>query len=622
MEPVLSADFHMFFILGVTCVAVAAFMRERIPLEISSIALLTIILLFGQIFPILGEDGRNQLSADAILDGFSNPSLMAVMALLVMGQALVQSDALRLVTGVFGYASERFAKLVVYGILILVLLMSAFINNTPLVVIAIPLIQAIAHRAGWSDSRVMIPLSFVAILGGMTTLIGSSTNLLVSDLLHDMGYPALPFFGFFVPGLMMAAAGFVYVVLIVPFFLKERQNMASDLRAGNKEFIAELEIDENSKLVGATCVDGLFPSLEELSVRLIQRGGRLFLPPFKGVSIEAGDVVLGAATRDTITNILSEHPGSFLSEEESLLITQSQDKRLPEERILAEIMITPASRFLDLSMELAAFDKKFGVVVLGMQRRSRIVRRRLGEIRLEAGDVLLVAGRRRTIDALRDNRDFIVLSGSKRDLPQPGKAPLAGGIFLVTILSATFGVLSVPVAAITGAVAMIASRCINIRQAVRAMDRKIFLLVASMMALGTAMQVTGGAHYLSSLMLELPFLNGPFSILACFFLVVALITNLLSNNACAILFTPIAIDLARSLEAAGYEAAHGLPYLFAITVVFAANCSFASPIGYQTNLLVMGPGHYRFSDFMRAGIPLIFVLWGVYLLLLKFYFGV
>ena len=184
---------------------------------------------------------------------------------------------------------------------------------------------------------------------------------------------------------------------------------------------------------------------------------------------------------------------------------------------------------------------------------------------------------------------------------------------LATMILAATGMLSIPVAAITGAVLLIATNCLNIRQATRAIDRKIFLLVGSMLALGTALQVTGGANFLAEQILQLPFSDQPLMIAGVLFLMVALTTNILTNNACAILFTPIAMNIATNL---GVD-----PFIFAVTVIFAANCSFASPIGYQTNLLVMGPGHYRFSDFIKAGLPLILLLWGVYLLIAKFYYG-
>ncbi len=625
---------HMWFILILTGWAAYAFIREKLPVEVTSVALLTILLVFGQFFPVLDANGRNQLDAMSLLSGFANPALVAVLALLVMGQAIIQTDALRPVIRLFMTDSKRWAWVSIIAILVMIMAFSAFMNNTPLVILAIPILQALAASAKLSESRIMIPLSFAAILGGMTTLVGSSTNMLVSTTMVELGYNPLGFFDFFVPGVILAAIGFVYVVFVLPRLLPERSSLTQQLVGEEREFIAELDVAPDSKLVGMECVEGRFPSLPDLKIRLIQRSGHLILPPFEGYVIESHDILIVAATRDALTQLLSAHPGFLLSEEEEKIMKATPAKteekkgeegdeeaggapdleeKVAETRILAEVMITPASRMIDMSLEQVGFHRQFGAIVLGIQRRARVVRRRLGRIRLEAGDVLLVAGSRGDIDNMRGNQDLIVLSGSKKELPVPKKAPLAGGIMFGAIGLAALGVVSIPVAAITGAVLLIATDCLNIRQATRAIDRKIFLLVGSMLALSQGLQVTGGAGFIAENLLYVPFVETPFAMAAMLFIVVALCTNILSNNACAILFTPIAMSLAVNL---GVD-----PFIFAVTVVFAANCSFASPIGYQTNLLVMGPGHYRFRDFLKAGLPLVFILWGAYMGVAKFYFG-
>ncbi len=624
MNLIIDPSFHMWFMLALTGLAVVAFVREELPLEVTSIAILTILLLFGQLFPLQDVNGKNQLDAMTLLSGFANPSLIAVLALLVMGQSMIHTDALRILTNVFVVSDRRKAWMSIVAILAFVMVFSAFLNNTPLVIIVIPLLQVMANSIGLSESRVMIPLSYVAILGGMTTLIGSSTNLLVASSMAELGYKPFGFFDFVVPGMIMAAVGFVYVILVVPRLLSDRSNMARQLRGNEKEFVAELDINKDSKLIGMECEEGKFLGLSDLNIKLIQRGGHLILPPFEGYRIEPSDTLIVSATRETLTDLLSKYPGFLLSEEEEeALEKKSQNDDEPntaETRILAEIMITPASRMVDMSLDHVSFHRQFGTIVLGIQRRAKVVRRRMGRIRLEAGDVLLIAGKRAVVDSLRDNPDFIVLSGSKRDLPLPGKAPIAGGIFLSVIGLAATGVFSIPVAAIAGAVAMVATGCLNIRQAVRAVDRKIFLLVGSMLALGAALQISGGARFVAEQMLGLPFVDTPLAMVAVLFILVAICTNLLTNNACAILFTPIALNLAGNLQVDPYLNVD-IAYIFALTVLFAANCSFASPIGYQTNLLVMGPGHYRFRDFIKGGVPLVFLLWGTYILIAKYYFG-
>ena len=297
MSIVLDPALHMWFFLILTGVSVFFFVREKLPLEVTSIAVLTILMLAGQLFPLPDANGKNQIDATTLLSGFANPSLIAVLALLVMGQAMILTDALRPVTNIFTRANKGIAWLAIIGILIFVIVLSSFMNNTPLVIITIPLIQVLASSIGLSESRVMIPLSYVAILGGMVTLIGSSTNLLVSSSMTELGYDPLGFFDFVVPGAMLAAVGFVYVVFVAPYLLKDRSSMVQDLADNEKEFVAELDIASDSKLIGMECQEGCFPDLNDLKIKLIQRGGHLILPPFEGYAIESGDIIIVTATR-------------------------------------------------------------------------------------------------------------------------------------------------------------------------------------------------------------------------------------------------------------------------------------------------------------------------------------
>ncbi len=630
MGFVIDPIFHMWFMLFLTAGAVFAFVREKAPLEVTSVILMTVLLLYGQIFSITDDAGQNLLDPDTILSGFANPSLIAVLALLVMGQGLIHTDSLRFLTNLLVFKSQRLAWISVILILVFVMVLSAFMNNTPLVIIAIPIIQSLLNASQTPASRIMMPLSFVAILGGMTTLVGSSTNLLVSSTMVELGYAPLGFFDFFIPGSILAGVGFVYVMLVLPRTLPNRASIKDELVGTETEYVAELDIADDSKLIGEKAEDGKFASLRDMNVKLIQRGGHLILPPFSGHAIHSGDILIVAATTQALGNLLTKYPGFLLSEEQAEIIEGGADKEgdesdvsvleQTETRVLAKVMITPASRMVDMSIDHVSFHKRFGVIVLGIQRRARVVRRRLGRIRLEAGDVLLVTGKHSRINNLRRNPDFIVLSGSKKDLPVPGKAPIALLIFMATIGSAALSLLSIPAAAFAGAVAMIWTGCLNIRQATRAIDRKIFLLVGSMLALGAALQVTGGADFIANMILSAPFSDSPLLIAALLFIIVAITTNLLTNNACAILFTPIALNIANNIEAVS-DVPYDLSFIFAVTVVFAANCSFASPIGYQTNLLVMGPGQYKFRDFIKAGLPLVVVIWITYIFIAKYYYG-
>lgn len=647
MQFIVDPSFHLWFSLIITGFAIFAFVNEKIALEVSAIALMVSLLLFGQLFPLYDVNGSNQLGAEELLRGFANPSLMAVLALLVVGQGLIQTDALRGITRLFYVQHKALMWVAVVGILLFVALSSAFLNNTPLVIIAIPILQAMASNLKVSESRIMMPLSFAAILGGMMTLIGSSTNLLVSTSMKDLGYEPLGFFDQTIPGAMLLGVGLIYVIFILPRFLPKRSSFAQSLRGNQKEFIAELDIEPGSKLIGLECVEGRFPTLPDLSIRMIQRSGHLILPPFEGYKIEPGDIMIVAATREALADVLASYPGFILSAHEMEEVEQSRKARevalerqkiqaldveegVDEDdadvtatavmdhdevstRILAEVMITPTSRLIEMSLENAGFEALHGVTVLGIQRRARVVRRRLGRVRLESGDVLLIAGSQAALDNMRGSPDFVVMAGTIRDLPARAKAPVALLIFLFTVVSAALGFLPIPIAAFAGATFMIILGCLNLRQAVRSLDRKIYLLVGSALALGSTLQVTNAAATIADTLISLPFVQEPLIMVSVMFILVAICTNVLTNNACAILFTPIAMSMGVDM---GID-----PTIMALTVIFAANCSFASPIGYQTNLLVMGPGHYRFKDFIIAGVPLVVILWIAFIIIAKYYYG-
>ncbi|MGP1393878.1 MAG: SLC13 family permease [Inquilinaceae bacterium] len=612
MTVLIDPTWHMWMVIALVAMAMVSFAVERVSLETTSIVVLSFLLVWFELLPLPDAQGVNQLDAVAILRGFANPSLLAVLALMVMGQAMLQTGALNGLTRMFVRLSKHHQRLSLSSGFAGVLVISAFLNNTPVVVMFIPIMQALAVRMNRSPSTLMMPLSFAAILGGMTTLIGSSTNMLVSSALTELGETPLRMFDFSVIGICMAGVGAVYVIVILPRLLPHRGSMAGSLLSQGKQFIAEIEVTADSPLVGQQPAAGQFKGLPDITVRVIQRNGVNLLPPFDGLTLEEGDTLITAATRQALTDVLARSPGSMLHD--VLREPSAADEaRRPTERLLAEVMIAPASRMIEQTVEVVGFQRRFNCRVLGIQRRGRMARQRVGGIRLEAGDVLLVAGSQDDVEALGRNPDLVVIAGATRDIPRLHKAGQAAAIFSVVVLLASSMILPISVAAILGAVAMVVTGCLNIRQAGRAVDRRILLLVAASLALGTALERTGGATFLATALLDAIGSTDPMINVSILFLVVAAATNVLTNNACAILFTPIAVGVARTL---GLE-----PSIMAITVLLAANCSFASPIGYQTNLLVMGPGHYRFMDFLRGGLPLLVLMWLTFTLLAPHVFG-
>lgn len=598
----------LFFVL----LAILLYAWERMAMEIISVAIIGLLLVFYTIFPYLDADGNNLLRPSKILAGFSNPALITVLSLLVIGQAIVNTRSLERATQfVVGLSPKNPFFSMVFA-LIFVLIISAFLNNTPVVVIFIPIMQILADRFSRSASAFMMPLSFVAILGGMTTLLGSSTNLLISNSLADLGLRQFSFFEFTVPGLVLAATGFLYIVFIAPKILPNRRTLANTLIDGDgKQFLAQVTVNEDSKLIGEEAVAGIFPSLKEMTVRMILRGEHAELTPFDGFKLRSGDVLVVAATKKALTNVLATGVGVLSTEYIEKSKNQVGDGKLSQ--ILSEIMITPGSRLVGQNLEQIGFRYRFNSIVLGLQRRTRMIRTKMTEIALEAGDILLVQGSAENIESLRNHRDLIPMAWSYTDIPSPKLAMRANIIFFSVIALAATHLLPIVVAAVLGAAAVIFTGVINIRQAGRAIDRRLFLLIVSALALGTAMYETGAAAFLADIIIQLFGTSSPAVVLSAFFFLVAFLTNIISNNACAVLFTPIAVNLAETL---GVD-----PMIFAIGLVFAANCSFVTPLGYQTNLLVIGPGHYKFNDFVKVGLPLSLLLWLVFSLFVPWYYG-
>jgi di/tricarboxylate transporter len=475
-----------------------------------------------------------------------------------------------------------------------------------------PILRSIGERYSRSASAVMMPLSFAAILGGMLTLIGTSTNLLVSGELARLGQQPLGFFDLTVPGLVLALAGGIYIMFL-PKVLPQRDEPPGLETVDGKQFIAEIDVVPDSKLVGEASRGGLFPGLPDVTVRLIQRDQHMILPPFESIVLQPGDVLIVAATRKVLTEILAKNPGHLLRTSGGATGAAVAGTQ-PSELVLAEAMIKPASRMIGQTLELTNFPARSRCTVLGIQRRARMLRTRLHELRLEPGDVLLLVGRQDAIDQLRADPDVLLMEWSASEMPMVSKAPIAAAIFAAIVLPAALDVVPIVITALTGVVALVATGCLNIRQAARAVDREIVLLVAAALALGTALEATGGAAYIAMLVLLAMEGASPSAVLSALFLIVAAVTNVLTNNAAGVLFTPIAVNVAAALGTDVFP--------FALAVAFGASCSFATPIGYQTNLLVMGPGHYRFRDFVTAGLPLVFIVWAAFSLFVPWYYGV
>jgi len=602
---------------GIIVVALALYAFERIPVEVTSVAVICLLMVYFSFTPVTSSDGINQLSPERLLAGFSNPALLTVLALLVVGQGMVRTGILDRGARIVLQLGQGKAWLSLAITFATVLIVSAFLNNIPVVVIFIPIMQNLATQLGESESKVMMGLSFAAVLGGMTTLIGSGTNLLVSSALIGLGEEAFGFFDFTIPGVMLAAVGLVYVLFINPYLLPDRSSLAKRIMdRSSKSFLTQIEIDPEHSLIGAKLQGVFIDELPGMRVRRILRGERTLIPPFQDGTVEPGDQLLVVGTRDALMQATAANP-ALLKSATGLHPSAAEETAGAEEsmgeRSVAEVMITPSSSLIGRYIGRAGFQRRSRVNVLGIERRNQVYRSRMSDVALKAGDVLLVLGRPDDIKALRIDQDIVLMEWSAQALPMIRGARRATAIFLGVIAFAATGIVPVVVAALVGAIALIPLGILNIREAARAIDSKIVTMIPAALAMGAAMQETGGAELLAHIVVSVFSDLGPVAVLSAFFLLTAVMANIISSKACAVLFTPIAVDIAREV---GID-----PHVFAVAVVFAANCAFATPVGYQTSLLVMGPGHYRFSDFVKAGAPLVLILWLVFTFAAPWYYG-
>ncbi len=597
-----SETLAMWLTFAVIVAAMAYYAMEWAPLEIVSLGAIVALMIVGLIVPGSGIGPEN------LLTGFSNPALFTILALLVIGQGLIQTEALSSLAEYLGNLWPKNPTLVVLVALVIAGAASSIVNNTPVVVVFMPVLASILARRKISAARYMMPLSYITILGGMVTLLGSSTNLLAAGVARDAGIE-LSFFSFAVPGLAMAIVGGMYVLFIAPLFVPDNQKRTPEMRARSMQFITEIRLTPGHPLVGDKTVAGMFPKLTTMTVRAVRRGKTNFLPPFDDITLQTGDTLIIAATRDALTEALK----NWRAFEGHEVLGSGAQEEGDSGILLYEALVTPGSRLVNNGVDQAGFLAQHDCLILGLERRSRMPRQPLSEIRLEAGDVLLMAGQRSAFARLRGLQDLMVMEWSGSEIRPHGMAMRALVIFGLTIAAIASGFVPIVVAAITGAFAMLASGSLNIRQAARAIDRKIVLLVGSSIAMAHAMAISGGADFIAEVAISQLGNASPAVFMAGMFLLVAVLTNFLSNNATAVLFTPIAIAAAAKL---GVD-----PVPLIVSVILGANASFATPIGYQTNLLVMGAGHYRFRDFILVGSPLVIIVWVVFALVAPWYYG-
>ncbi|MCC3860586.1 SLC13 family permease [Pseudemcibacter aquimaris] len=610
----IETNIHMWLAFAIITFGIISYVMEKVPMELTSLGIIASLLFLFQFFPLYSSNGDIILGTRELLAGFADPALITILSLLVVGQGLVKTGAFdRPVKILLIYGRKR-PNLILFFTLLIVVVVSAFLNDTPVVVIFIPIMISLINRLKKSPSLYLIPLSYAAILGGMTTLIGSSTNLLVSSSYENLSGSPLEFFDFVIPGSFLALMGFIYLTIFAPFLLpKNNDNSDQEAKQTGKHFLIHLILTEGNSLIGKKSKAGMFPNIDTMTIQMVKKDRQEFYPPFDDITLNKGDHVLIATTRNALKRMVVEDNILF-SDVNMFGNNADYSNNLIRGQRIAEVIIPPYSKLDGTYLDQTSNYFTGGSKIIGIERRSRMSRSEIMRIRLKAGDKLLVTGSFLDIQALKLDKNLIPLEWSLEEIPYKADRWKALSIFAAFVLCATTGILPTSTAAFIAAFLMILSDCITIRNASSAIERKIFLLIGAALAMGTALQATGGAMYIAMNLVQLIEGSSPAVILSAFYLLIAFMTNILSNNATAILFTPIAVSVAHEV---GID-----PYIFVTTVIFAANSSFATPMGYQTNLLVLAPGNYKFADYMKVGIPLILLLWVSYSFFAPWYYGI
>lgn len=558
-----------------TCVAVLATLAAtRLTPDLVLVAALALLSITG----ILGP-------AEA-LAGFSNSGLITVAALFVVAAGVQNAGGVDAIVGrILG--RPRSYRGALTRLMLPVGTMSGFLNNTPVVATMIPAVARWSKQINITPSRLMIPLSYASIFGGTLTLIGTSTNLVVNGQFQALtGREGFNMFDITPVGLGVATAGFLILLLTAKRLLPERPSVSEQF-ANRREFTFEVAVAENGPLVGLSIEQAGLRHLGRIFLAEIERQGGILTAVAPEERLQAGDRLVFVGETDAIVDVLRIN-GLVASDGTTPVI--EKDKA---ERRLVEAVVSPHCEGIGQTIRDGRFRDRYGAVVLAVNRNGESIRGNLGSIELAAGDVLLLEARSPFVTRQRHLRDFLMINDLNEQRPDHSKTGLAIGILFTMVALATFGVTSMLNAALLAALAMVATRCLSMAEARRSLDLTVIITIAASFALGNALQASGAAAWIGNGVLILADGN-PLLLLVLTFFAVSILTEMITNNAAALIMLPVVLSMTSAL---GIN-----PEPYVITVMIAASASYATPLGYQTNLMVFGPGGYRFTDFMRIGI--------------------
>ena len=589
-------NMHALAVMIMIVVALALFTRENIPMETTSLVVLVVLAIGFQIFPF--ESDGQVLAPSDFFAGFGNRALIAVSALMIVGQGLISTGALEPVGRLLARLWQRSPALSLLLTIFMTAVLSAFINNTPIVVLMLPILIGVAVKTGSAPSSSLMPMGFASIIGGMATTIGSSTNLLVVNVAADMGMTRFSMFDFSIPVLIAGSVALLYLWLIAPKILPTRSPPMN--HGVSRVYTAQIRLNSNSPVVGLTLAEAIARTGEKIKVETIQRGKGVFINPLPDVKLSAGDRITTSNNQQNLREYARLLGGTLFADDHEVDATHPLSTDGTQ---IAEIAITPASRLNGTRIGNAGLLSRFGLRLLAFNRFEGMEDREspgLDETRLRTGDVLLVQSTLENLADLKQSPDFLILDGSI-NLPRARKAPIALAVITGVVGLAAAKIMPIEISALLGCLVLILTGCLNWKDAMNALSTQVILIIVSSLALGLALLKTGGADYLANMFVYITFGAPPAIVLMSLMLMMGVLTNVVSNNAAAVIGTPIAIGIAQRL---------GLPLEpFVLAVLFGANLSFATPMAYQTNVLIMNAGGYKFGDFIRVGIPLTFITW-------------
>ncbi len=585
--------------LGIIIViALVLFITELFPIDVTALVVLGLLLVLG----LVSQNPELNLGTSVIFSGFSNPAVITIACLFILSYALQKSHVLEYLIININYLIDKSKIIGMIAYLFSIGVASAVVNNTAIVAIFMPVTTRLADKYGISPSKVLIPLSYAAILGGTLTLVGTSTNLIVNSILIDfsdneLSLGMLEFAKF---GIIKFIVGLIYIFTIGYKLLPERVAKSSSIEDYRLDgYLTEFKVAKNSPLSSKTLLDRKINENYDVIVLDVIRNGEIINSNLRNLIIQEDDILFVKGSFDNFQR-LKEIENLIMLADEKL----TQDELEQEDHILAECLVTDNSQLIGFSLQEANFRRSFGSFVLAIRREGEIIRRKLAHFILKPFDTLLVYGPKDRINQLASKEGFIVLGKVDGSIESHPYWWLSIASILLAVFLAIFNILPIEFGVILGVVALLLAKVITPNEAYNSIHWQVIIVIAAFIPMGIAVQDTGLSKNISDMISNVvnmfPDNLAPYVLLAIIYLLTMVLTELASNAATAIIMTPITLSLAGDQYSP-------IPFIFA--VCFAASASFITPVGYQTNLMVFGPGGYRYSDYIKVGLPLGIILW-------------